>query len=72
MFGTSNGGSIPTLLTMKLECKKWYISLDTDGFSIGLGWWEDSYILFVCDNIYYDGNWWSFRLGPLFICRGPY
>jgi len=41
-------------------------------FIIGLGWWKGSPKLFHCEEIYYDGNNFSFRIGPLFFQRMYY
>lgn len=41
---------------------------------IGLGWWKYSDILWRLPSWdRYDGSiWFSWRLGPIFYCRGPY
>lgn len=54
----------------------WYVIVEVADVQLGVGWWYAgkrlalSWLHFT--RTYYDGNWWSLRIGPVFICRGPY
>lgn len=55
-----------------LEVAKWYACLNITSWTFGIGWWKGSSKVFTFTFYYYDGNYFGGRLGPLFICRGPY
>lgn len=57
--------------------KRWYAYVQYDTRAIGLGWWTpghrrrlDGWLHW--GTIYYDGKWFSWRLGPLFYWKMPY
>lgn len=62
---------------MKFVIKKWCFWIEFDyEYVVGVGWWKVGNKIpwrwLSYDKLYYDGQWWFLRIGPLFISRGPY
>lgn len=53
---------------MKITCERWNIAIVCGDVIVGLGWWyaqgKISWQLLHFYRMYYDGNWWSLRIGP--------
>lgn len=56
----------------RLQLDWWTLSWVGRERTFGLGWWRGSHKLWQWQYDYCNGFYWSFRCGPLFVCRGPY